>query len=61
MDRQEDRRGGILLKVSGQTIGNPGEAGTGAVIYHRNEKILEHKITSETTYLRLHLNTLSRG
>ena len=42
MDRQEeDRRGVLLLKVSGQTIGNPGEAGTGAVIYHRNEKILE--------------------
>ena len=24
---EEDRRGGILLKVSGQTNGNPGEAG----------------------------------
>ena len=42
MDRQEvDRRGGVLLKVAGQTNGNPGEAGTGEVIYHRNEKILE--------------------
>ena len=38
---EEDRRGGVLLKVAGQTNGNPGEAGTGAVIYHRNEKILE--------------------
>ena len=26
---EEDRRGGILLKVSGLTNGNPGEAGTG--------------------------------
>ena len=42
MDRyEEDRRGGILLKVSGQTTGNPGEAGTGTIIYHRNEKIME--------------------
>ena len=42
MDRyEEDRRGGILLKVSGQTNGNPGEAGTGTIIYHRNEKIFE--------------------
>ena len=37
--QEEDRRGGILLKVSGQTTGNPGEAGTGAVIDHRNKKI----------------------
>ena len=42
MDRQEeDRRGGILLKVAGQTNGNPGEAGTGVIIYHRNENFLE--------------------
>ena len=42
LDRlEEDRRGGVLLKVAGQTNGHPGEAGTGAVIYHRNEKILE--------------------
>ena len=39
----EDRRGGILLKVAGQAEGHPGEAGTGAVIYHRNEKILENR------------------
>ena len=40
--RQEvNRRGGILLKVSGQANGNPGIAGTGAVIYYRNEKISE--------------------
>ena len=44
IDRQEeDRRGGVLLKVSGQTNENPEEAGTGAVIYHRNEKLLETK------------------
>ena len=42
MNRQEeDRRGGVLLKVAGQTNGHPGEAGTGTIIYHRNEKILE--------------------
>ena len=38
---EEDRRGGVLLKVAGKANGHPGEAGTGAVIYHRNEKILE--------------------
>ena len=31
----------MLLKVAGYTNGHPGEAGTGAVLYHRNEKILE--------------------
>ena len=41
--QEEDRRGGILLKVSGETIGNPGDGGTGAIIYHRNEKIKEIK------------------
>ena len=39
----DDRRGGVLLKVAGQANGHPGEAGTGAVIYHRNEKVLENK------------------
>ena len=38
-----DRRGGVLLKVAGLANGHPGEAGTGAVIYHRNEKILENR------------------
>ena len=38
----DDRRGGVLLKVTGQANGHPGEAGTGAVIYHRNEKVLEN-------------------
>ena len=29
-----DRRGGVLLKTSGETKGNPGESGTGSIIYH---------------------------
>ena len=33
--QEEDRRGGILLKTSGETKGNPGESGTGSIIYHR--------------------------
>ena len=40
---EEDRRGGILLKTSEETTGNPGETGTGAIIYHRGEKIKEIK------------------
>ena len=42
-NRQEelDRRGGILLKTAGETRGNPGEAGTGLIIYHREQKVLE--------------------
>ena len=44
MRRQEnDRRGGILIQVTGQANGNPGIAGTGAVIYYRNEKVTEEK------------------
>ena len=39
----EDRRGGILLKTSGITSGNLNEAGTGAVVYHRGNKINEIK------------------
>ena len=39
----EDRRGGILLKTSGTTSGRLNEAGTGAVIYHRGNKINETK------------------
>ena len=31
------------MKTSGETNGNPGEAGTGAIIYHRGEKIKETK------------------
>ena len=35
-DNEEiDRRGGILVKTSGETKGNSGEAGTGLIIYHR--------------------------
>ena len=28
-----DRRRGVLLKTSGETKGNPGESGTGSIIY----------------------------
>ena len=35
-DNEEiDRRGGILVKTSGETKGNLGEAGTGLIMYHR--------------------------
>ena len=37
---EEDRRGGILLKTSGVTNGNPCESGTSAIIYHRGNKII---------------------
>ena len=44
MRRQDDeRRGSILVQVTGQANGNPGTAGTGSVIYYRNEKITEEK------------------
>ena len=33
-EEELDRRGGVLLKTSGETKGNPGESGTGYVIYH---------------------------
>ena len=36
-------RGGILLKTSEETNGNPWESGMGAIIYHRGEKIKEIK------------------
>ena len=32
-----------MLKTAGETKGNPGESGTGAIIYHRGEKIKEIK------------------
>ena len=31
------------MQVTGQANGNPGVAGSGAVIYYRNEKIMEEK------------------
>ena len=31
------------MKTSGETNGNPGESGTGAIIYHRGEKLKEIK------------------
>ena len=44
MRRQDDeRRGSILVQVTGKANGNPGIAGTGLVIYYRNEKIAEEK------------------
>ena len=39
----EDRRGGILLKTSSITSGILNEAGTGAVVYRRGNKINEIK------------------
>ena len=33
-EEELERRGGVLLKTSGETKGNPGESGTGYVIYH---------------------------
>ena len=33
----------MLLKTSGETRGNPGESGTGIIIYHRQEKLRETK------------------
>ena len=33
----------MLLKTSGETRGNPGESGTGYVIYHQEIKIKENK------------------
>ena len=31
------------MKTSGETKGNPGESGTGLIMYHREEKIKENK------------------
>ena len=42
-EHMEDRRGGILLKTSGVTNGNPSETGTSAIIYHGGNKIKEIK------------------
>ena len=35
LSNELDRRGGILLKTAGETNGNPGEAGTGLIMYHQ--------------------------
>ena len=35
-----DRRGGILLKAEGEQNGQEGTAGTGIIIYHREQQIL---------------------
>ena len=39
----DNRRGGILLKTSDTSSGSQNEAGTGAIIYHRGNKIDESK------------------
>ena len=49
--QEMDRRGGVLLKTSGETKGNPGESGTGSIIYHWEVKIKEsrHYIGNNTS------------
>ena len=42
-EEELDRRGGVLLKTSGESRGNPGNAGTGYVIYHQQRKVDENK------------------